>query len=915
MGISRFSHVLTTGRPLVSITGPTGIGRTAFLTGLGDELSHRGARVFAIRFVRDGDAVPVSLPGFDSVLSSIGPVAGAQQDPEVARRAAAAGAALLLRGGGEAALLIDDAQWAGHDSRAVLEALARRLAGTSAVCVCATRTPTSAATRADGIAWVRKLRGEALLHSVRLRPMTAAEISWKLAAAQAKPDAELVARVGELSGGIPAAVRHSIEMLRRNGSIHVVGGRAYLRPGQQPPDPAQDNEFVRVIRGLGPRAWAAAKAVSVLAPFGEAVPRLVAETLGTTEPEAVALLESLRQEGILHRGRHGGSWRFPVPFVASALIAGMGPFERRQLAATAVTAVWTGDARCADPDYLTDLVADAGRLVDPRRALGALLLRSAEVGEQREQPEQLIERALRWLGAAIELTEDRAQRVKVMLMHSVTCHRIGDHERSLRGTRLLLNDFADQLTPDAAQQIQVMTVCALKSVGDTEALREIAELRRRWPGDPAQGAVTRALAYSMLDRWGEARDLLAKTEQRWRAGNAASLMYGSLIQTLAALWTGRVDQFERSLAARAHWPLRDVRRHRVEQVHSHVTALLVTGDSSRAGKLLIDEDVPVESLSLGDRAMIAAMRGEADLAVDLARRAVVNGSNRSYLGSAAMHQSVIAVLVSRGKLTAAREMLSSARETDQQLGHLLDIAQAQIERALGENKRARAKLRDCLPAATDRGRLIGLDTGWAELADLALQDGDRREAMRCVTAIEHLAQTMPTSRGLALARLVRATVCDEPKAAGECLRLTRERGQPLELAMVMERLVRNGAGDPKLLSEAYQILGDLDALLYRSWLRNLMRECGIVVPGRTQTVAENERLLALLAADGLTNKQLALALRTSEKSVEGRLGRLFAHTGYRSRIELSTALLAGELQGFGGAIEPLRPRRTEKATA
>lgn len=893
--ISRFSSVLATGRPLVSITGPTGIGRTAFLAELGETLSRRGARVWAIRFTRDGDAVPVSLPGSDSVLSSIGAAAGAHQDLDVARRAAAEVAALLLRGGGEAALLIDDAQWADHDSRAVLEALARRLAGTRAVCVCATRTPTSVAMRADHLAWVRGLRGEALLHSVRLWPMTAAEISRKLAAVtRAKPDAELVARVGELSRGVPAAVRDSMEMLRRNGSMHVVGGRAYLVPGQWPPDPPQDNEFVRVIRGLGPRAECAAKAVSVLAPLGEAVPRLVAEALGMTEPQAVALLESLRREGVLHRGR---SWRFSVPLVASALIAGMGPFERRQLAAQAVTAVWAGDARCADPDDLTDLVAEAGRLVDPRRALDALLLRSAEAGEQGEQDEQRTERALRWLGAAIELTQDRAQRVKVMLMHSAACHRNGDHERGLRATRLLLNGFADQLAPDAAQEVQVMAVCALNGVGDTEALREIAEPRRHWPADPAQSVVTRAVAYSMLDRWGEARDLLAKTEQCWRAGDATSVMFGSLIQALAALWTGRGDQFERSLAGRAHWPLRDVRRHRVEQVHSHVTALLVTGDSSRAEKLLIDEDLPVESLRLGERAMVAAMRGAVDLAVDLARRGVANDTNRGHLaGSAAMYQSVIAGLVSQGRLTTAREMRSAARETDQRLGHLLDLGQAQIERALGEDERARAKLHDCLRAATERGLLIGLDTAWAELADLALRAGDRLEAMRCLAAIEHLAQTMPTSRVLALARLVRATVCGEQQAAGECLRLVRERGQPLELAVVMERLVRSGAGDPKLLIEAYEILGGLDALLYRSWLRHLMREHSIVVPGRAQTVAENERLLALLAADGLTNKQLASALRTSEKSVEGRLGRLFAHTGYRSRIELSNALLAGELR-------------------
>jgi len=116
----------------------------------------------------------------------------------------------------------------------------------------------------------------------------------------------------------------------------------------------------------------------------------------------------------------------------------------------------------------------------------------------------------------------------------------------------------------------------------------------------------------------------------------------------------------------------------------------------------------------------------------------------------------------------------------------------------------------------------------------------------------------------------------------------------LELALVLQRLVHHGGAEPRLLSDAYELLGSLDAVLYRAWARNLMREHGVKVPGRKETVAENERLLAMLAAAGLTNKQLAAALRTSEKSVEGRLSRLFLHTGYRSRIELSTAILNGE---------------------
>jgi DNA-binding NarL/FixJ family response regulator len=75
-----------------------------------------------------------------------------------------------------------------------------------------------------------------------------------------------------------------------------------------------------------------------------------------------------------------------------------------------------------------------------------------------------------------------------------------------------------------------------------------------------------------------------------------------------------------------------------------------------------------------------------------------------------------------------------------------------------------------------------------------------------------------------------------------------------------------------------------------------MREYDIAVPDRQATAAENERVIATLVADGLSNREIAAGLRTSEKSVEGRLTRMFTRTGYRSRVELATAVLTGEYQ-------------------
>lgn len=55
--------------------------------------------------------------------------------------------------------------------------------------------------------------------------------------------------------------------------------------------------------------------------------------------------------------------------------------------------------------------------------------------------------------------------------------------------------------------------------------------------------------------------------------------------------------------------------------------------------------------------------------------------------------------------------------------------------------------------------------------------------------------------------------------------------------------------------------------------------------------------MAALVAEGLTNREMATVLDTTEKSAESRLTRLFQRTGYQSRVELATATLTGEHPG------------------
>ncbi|MFL6124018.1 AAA family ATPase [Actinophytocola sp.] len=854
--------IMAATRPLVLLTGAVGTGKTTLLARLSDRLRREGARVTAIRATTRGDLLPIRFaPGEHAVrlptpgqagVAPICPVPGAGDDPDLARRAAVAMALQLPPRG---TLIVDDAQWLDPDSLAVLHALVRA----NVHCVCAVRTP------APVPAMLAGLRAAGLVDEFRLAPRTLPAVTREVTdVLGATPEPALARRVRELSRGLPAALPAAVDALRHNGSLQVVDRRAYLVRPHTPVAAPTDNQLVEAVRDLGEECWTAAKAVAVLAPLGAAVPALLAEVLRVPESEADELVHRLREAGVVHRG----GWRFVVPLVGAALVTCLGPFERRQLSAAVVTAVWSGAAECHDRDYLADRIADAGALVDTGRALRELLRQAAAVRDDRA------EAALPWLTAAADLARDDRQRALVLLMRTAICFLLGDHDQCVAGTRRLLGDHAEHLPPDTAQEVWAMATAALGATGDHDALRELAQR-----GSP----VTRALAYAQLDRWQEASDALGSDQ------DPTTSLFGELTRTMAELWLGRPDRFEHSLANRGDWPLRSVRRHLLTQVESHVTALLVTGDRHRAERLLAAEGLSADELGPHCRSMLAAARGEAALAVDLARRGVAGAGNRGYeTRSAGMAASTVSVLVARGELTAARQLLDLARATPPTLAHLLDLAEAQLDRAFGDDEGARTRLLRC--AAETEAR-VGMDLVWSELVDLALERGDRDEAER---GLAELTRLHPSSRVTMLTLLARATVEKDHEAARECERLTRDRGQLLEQAIVLERLVRHGQCEPRLLGEAYELLGGLDAVLYRAWLRNLMREHGVPVPGRKETVAENERLLAMLAAGGLSNKQLAAALRTSDKSVEGRLSRLFSRTGYRSRIELSTAMLTGE---------------------
>jgi DNA-binding CsgD family transcriptional regulator len=882
--------------PLVTVTGPVGAGRTTLLNQLRTVLSDRGTRTPMLRL----SPSPVTTPlyaALRSVEARPAPTWWSSVDspfgvPAVGTpRQTAAAIAQSLVAAGNTVLLIDDAQWMDLNSVAVLENLIQHLAGTTVSCVCAIRVPMRGAVFTAGCAALDRLRQDGLARQVNLRLLSTTDITTAIAAEfEARPDPELVAHLRHLTGGLPAALDPLIKQYRQDGSVRVVDDHAHLAPRRRNPTLPDQHPLLMDIRRAGPLAWSAAKAVSVLHPLGDAVPRLVGEALDIPATAAREVLDELREAGVLRYSSAGRRWRFRVPLVASALSVHLGPYEQRYLARHAITALWQGSARCQDPDYPADQLAVAGRLVDPQRARSELLAHAAAAAPRASRYDE------RWLRSAAALSDDRSDQAQTLLAHAAVSLVHGDYRQTLLSSETIRRDLDDRLGADELQELDRVHVLALHAVGESTSLDELAA-----DADPRR-SVARATALLLRGRWRECAALLEKNRDVWREP-PMSAYFGHLIEAQVHFFLGRRELAEQSIDAAYRRVPETPHRQRYELAGFHVLTTLVTDGAGAAEKLLANItdatdatgfSVPPGALPPATQAVLAMRQGRFDQAMELARQVIVADTVRGHdPAHTFLHQAAATIQLSRGKLSRGRELLLAARATDPPLPYLLDGAEALIDRALGRLDQACKRLRHGLAHAAEHGLVVETDRLWRELAELELVGGDLPAARRCADEVDWVAGMLPTT-GTALNQRLAGALCEHDQgAAAEAVRLARELAQPVEFADVIAKLVAHGLADPALLAEAYETLDGLGALLNRAWLRNLMAEHGISIPGRRQTVAENERLLSVLVADGLGNKQIATVLQTSEKSVESRLGRLFSRTGYRSRVELAMAVLTG----------------------
>ncbi len=288
-----------------------------------------------------------------------------------------------------------------------------------------------------------------------------------------------------------------------------------------------------------------------------------------------------------------------------------------------------------------------------------------------------------------------------------------------------------------------------------------------------------------------------------------------------------------------------------------------------------------------------------------------------------------------GALSAVRELLASGCQ-DQTWQTIVRLVAAEICVWRGKDRRAAAWLdsvpRDCVFPVM-RGwvecglhyRAGELDTalrvGWSaylrtrhrasdpmrrslllRLALVAKEAGQQRAERRVLAEVDTLYAREGGVLVRELALLVRGLIGNDAASArvGERLVRLREHQPDLYWACLV---VGQVAADPRpWLHEAYEIADSLGAPRLRAKARQLMEDLGVGVPSararRVEFSGIELRIIELIQ-QGYTNRQIALEVRISEKTVENHLTRLFLKVGCRTRHGLAAATLGGQLESVG----------------
>ncbi|MEU0841876.1 AAA family ATPase [Streptomyces sp. NPDC005962] len=868
----------------------------------------------ALKFARGKDFEVISararqperaLPGGvlhhlrDQLLSLVG---GLGSRPGVPASAAVATHRLVVALTDRTPLLVcvDDLQWTDPESLHWLGHLMARLEGLPIVLLCALgrdyvhlrdaeQRSLGTATLTDAVSGFHQ--------RFLLQGLNADCVGYLLARTFGEPVSTDIARACRAAtGGNPLLVQSLQRELRRSDT-----GLAELSAER-----VADIGSVEVAETLAARLepWfpgvgRVLEIVAVMSPVRHCA--VVAPLIGVTSEEAADMLYTFLRCGILVKTAAGIG--FSQPMIRASFLVAMPPSERARLHAETAKALHAEAAPC--DEVIAHLVV-AAPIGEPWAC--QLLINAADsalADGDLNKARTCLERALDECGPAEQAVLLRR------LGHVVLIDDPDAAIASLRGSLRLLEG-----TGEARVLVLLDLLQAILLTGD------IAEASR-----VAEGALT------------EFEHRGADVESRRAIGAAAgvlALMHGGggvrpvppEVRTGAtAPWVTRLEAAWWALSAqwRGTGRTEAVRWARLGlgqtsgQVHVHVLprlwlvlALFCAGEQTEAVekcRTIVDQATAAGSSTMAAlaRSVLAecAFRaGRIEEAAEEARKALEHGRGRAWLGSAQARCWLGGILLESGDVGQAQELLVEDRTvstTPDVLIPTLLFHRGRLQIEVGWTAAGLADLEECGRLLAQRGCLNPAVFPWRSEAALAhARLGDPAAADRLAREELDLAREWgaPTSIGVALRALGLLARGDQRTALlEEAVGVLREADAPLEEA----RAVRDLGRELLRTGKARQARTELRAAL------RLAQKCGAegLVGTLGQDLAEAgarprrgteigpasltpaERRTALLAARGLTNREIANRLYVTRRTVEMHLSRVYRKLSISDRRDLS----------------------------
>jgi DNA-binding CsgD family transcriptional regulator len=884
------------------LSGEAGIGKTELWQAGLQRARARGTRVLAHRAV-EAEAV-LSFAGIGELLSPV--AAGVLPSLNEIRRRALEAALLMDGSGGDGAVepraiglavvdvfkalaadapvlvAVDDFQWLDRPSARTLLFALRRLADEHVGALLAVRGN------------VRELD----------RGLPADVVSWLSVGPLAPPVLFQILkhRLGlELS---PPQLTELCEMTGGNPFFALEVGRELLltppAPGRSLPVPGSLREIV------GARLAQLPSAGGDVLLLVAALARPTVGALVAAHGERAELLDALEQAvraGVVELD--SDRVRFTHPLLASACYEDATPWRRREAHARLA-------AMADDQEERARHLALAAE--GPDAAVAAALDAAAPKALARGAPAAAAE--LSEIAAALTPPGDPSARRRRRLA-AAEAHRLaGDRDRA----RTILDELLAE-APPGEQRADVLFTLARVRRADLPTLARWCERALAEAGDDHRRAAeilaylswVRLLQGRVRDALAHARAAMAHAEQ---VGDDELLARAVARVGMAETWTLEITPglLERGVAIERRLGRR-LEFHESPSV-THARRLMCLSDFDRARPLLDDADTRAKATGdesthahlLFHRFQVEWFTGrwaQADQLATLALELADQLRDDQYRVIALYARALLDAHLGRDE--PARARATEALAIADAVSDALFAVQSRtvlgfLALSHGDAAAADSELRALPTWLYSNGWREPTDFAWSNAIEAMIGTGDLQQAATWLARYEDLAARSTSPWALATAARGRALLfeaCGDVESAREALdraladharmRCPFEHGRTLLAAGSIRRRAREKRAARETLEEAHAIFDSLGARLWASRTGDELARISGRRPSSSD-LTKSEATLASLAAEGLSNKEIAAAMHISVHTVEAHLTRIYRKLGIRSRAALAQRL-------------------------